>query len=946
MADARAERDRWIRFGRFALDTANARLHRGQEVVALRGKTLAVLEYLALRPGKLVTKDELLAALWPDVYVSEDVLVGCVRELRITFGDTRGAPHFIETVYRRGYRWIAADAAPDADAQPSATSAAVRRPPPALAGRDADLAQLRHWFAAAVVGTRQVVFITGDSGIGKTALVDGFIQSIGTGAIVASGQCREQYGPSEPFLPLLDALERSLPEGLLAPTSSASPQLASGLMPERAVRLLGGAVEGLAAGRPLVLVLEDLHWSDPSTLDVLSYLARRREPCRLMVIVTYRPTELILRRHPLRGLEQELRTHHHSVQLSIGRLSLASVEQWLAAKCPAPPAALVEWLYRRTEGQPLFMTTLFESLLSAGMVACGDDGWQIAPGYIDLGVPESLRLMIDRQVEDLGDADRQLLEAASVAGTQFSAASVAAAVVRELVEIEERCDALVRDGQFLRAAGLSEWPDGTVSGAYEFLHELHRGTLYARVSPAHARLLHQRIGCRLERGYGVRADTIATELAQHFERGRDSVRAAKYLEQAATQYTWRGAHREAIVTLRHALEMVRAFPDTPERTDRLIFLNLRLGASLLVAEDYADHEVKATFQRCAELAERTEALPPLLTALAGLHAYYAARAELGDALRIVPRLIELAERLPLPQATLVAYTCAAWSNWSRGHLAVAVEHSRRAIIAKPDAPMPFPSTFDLVGYAFGIAAFAEMARGNLAAARALSAEGLAWSRETARPVDRATALTLAAMLHASMNEPALAAARAEEAIAVAEEHGHRQWRATARIVAAWAAAVVQPSPRALASIVDQIDAYTALGLRAQLSPFLCLAADPRIGTERKRDALDLLARAEAHIRDSGEQWYTPELHRLRGEIAYAREPRAAEAQFERAIEVARAQGARLWELRASVSFAALRWRQRKRDAALAIVDPVLSHFPDDLDAPDLVAARALRARLA
>jgi len=196
MADARAERDRWIRFGSFALDTANARLHRGQEVVALRGKTLAVLEYLALRPGKLVTKDELLAALWPDVYVSEDVLVGCVRELRITFGDTRGAPHFIETVYRRGYRWIAADAAPDADAQPSATSAAVRRPPPVLAGRDADLAQLRHWFAAAVVGTRQVVFITGDSVIGKTALVDGFLHSIATGATVASGQCREQYGPS------------------------------------------------------------------------------------------------------------------------------------------------------------------------------------------------------------------------------------------------------------------------------------------------------------------------------------------------------------------------------------------------------------------------------------------------------------------------------------------------------------------------------------------------------------------------------------------------------------------------------------------------------------------------------------------------------------------------------------------------------------------------------
>ncbi|HEY2386976.1 MAG TPA: AAA family ATPase [Candidatus Binatia bacterium] len=944
MSDARVERDRWIRFGRFALDTANARLHRGQEVVALRGKTLALLEYLALRPGLLVTKDELLARLWPDVYVSEDVLVGCVRELRIAFGDTRGAPRYIETVYRRGYRWVAA--AMEEDAADAAPTADLRRPAVALVGRDAEVAQLGRWFERAAAGARQVVFVTGDTGIGKTALVDGFVRAVAGEAAVAFGQCREQYGPSEPFLPILDALERSLPEGLLTPSGgNAPPQLASGLMPERAVRLLGSAVEGLAGERPLVLVLEDLHWSDPSTLDVLSYLAHRREPCRLFVVATYRPTELILRRHPLRGLEQELRTHHYSVQLPIGRLTQDSVARWLAAKCPSPPAALVEWLYRRTEGQPLFLTTLFESLLSAGLVGCHDGAWQIAPGYIDLGVPESLRLMIDRQVEDLGEADRQLLEAASVAGTHFSAASVAAAVVRELEEVEEGCDALARDGQFLRATGLAEWPDGTVSGAYEFIHELHRGTLYARLSPAHLRLLHQRVGCRLERGYGVRADVIATELAQHFERGRDAARATKYLEQAATQYIWRGAHREAITTLRRALEMVRSFPDTPERVDRLIYLDLRLGASLLVGEDYADHAVKATFQRCAELAERAKALPPLLTALAGLHAYHAARAELGDALRIVPRLIELADMLPLPQATLVAHTCAAWSNWSRGRLAAAREHARRALVAKPETPMPFPSTFDLVGYAFGTGAFAEMTRGDLAAARALSAQGLAWSRETARPVDRATALALAAMLHAFMNEPALAAEQAAEAVAVAEEHGHRQWRATARVVAAWAAALAKPGTKALAAIVEQIDAYTTLGLRAQLSPMLCLAAEAHAAGERKREALELLARAETHVRESGEEWYVAELYRLQGEIAHVRDPRAAQAAFERALATARTQGARLWELRAAASLAALWGRQRKRAAAREALDPVLGAFPADLDAPDLVAARALRARL-
>ncbi len=932
---SRPERDRWIRFGPFTLDAANARLRRGDEVIALRGKTLAVLEYLAARPGQLVTKDELLARLWPDVYVSEDVLVGCVRELRRIFGDRRDAPHFIETVYRRGYRWIGKAQAAESRA-PLAESAFddVRTLP--IVGRDTDLTGLRRCFAEATRGTRQVVFVAGDAGLGKTALVEEFVRALPSSAFVARGQCVEQYGSDEPFLPILDALERCAIDPLAA---------SSGIMPARAVRLLGGAVETFAADRPFVLVLEDLHWSDPCTLDVLSYLARRRDPCRLMVVATYRPTELILRRHPLRGLEQELRAHGQSVQLPLARLTLGAVEGWLAARGPSPPRALVEWLHGRTEGHPLFLVSLFESLVDAGLVAWDETGWHVQPAYTDLGVPESLRLMIERQAETLDEDDARLLEAASAAGTRFSATSVAAAMEREPAVVEGRCDALARDGRFIRTVGLAEWPDGTVAGAYEFVHELYRSTFYARLPPAQARLLHERIGRRLERGYAIRTDDVATELAFHFERGRDAAGAARYLEQAAAQYTTRGAHREAVVALRRALDLLALLPETAERDDRMLFLNLRLGASLLVAEDYAEAEVRRAFERSRALAEKAGAMPPLLTALAGLHTYHAARGELTVSARIVPRILELAERLPFPQTLLVAHTCAAWSDWNRGALAAACEHAERAIAARPDAPMSFPSTFDLVGYAFGTAALAEMTRGDLARARALSERGLTWSRQTARPVDRATALTLAALLHAFMDEPASAARHAEEAFLVAEEHGFRQWTATARVIATWAAAAAQRNTHSLANVVAQIEHYTDMGLRTQLSAFLCLAAGGHVAAGKRRAAIDLLDRGDAHTH-SGEEWYIAELHRVRGEIARARAPRQAETHFQDAIDVARAQGARLWELRAVVGLARLRHDQRQHAAARRALEPVLSSFPDDLDAPDLRAARALRARLA
>src|SRR5262249_177735 len=307
-----------------------------------------------------------------------------------------------------------------------------------------------------------------------------------------------------------------------------------------------------------------------------------------------------------------------------------------------------------------------------------------------------------------------------------------------------------------------------------------------------------------------------------------------------------------------ALEIVSQQPDTPERTDRMIFLNLQLGASLLVAEDYADPAVEAVFQRVEQLAEQANALPPLLTALAGLHGYHAARAHLTDSGRIVPRMIELAERLPLPQASLVAHTCAAWLRWNQGELARAHEHAVQAIAAKPTESMSFPSTFDLVGYAFGTTAFVEMSLGDPDAARVRSEEGLASSRQSTRPCDRATAFALAGMLHAFMNEPSAAGTLAEEAFAVADEHGYRQWRAIGRFISAWASADEERNASSLEAVMQALDEYTRMGLRAVLSSLLRLAARAHIRAGRKQAGMELLARAEAHARDSGERWYEAE----------------------------------------------------------------------------------------
>ena len=322
---------------------------------------------------------------------------------------------------------------------------------------------------------------------------------------------------------------------------------------ERMLRELAEALELLTAQQPLVLVLEDLHWSDPSTLDLLAVLARRREPARLLLIGTYRPPEVLRRAHPLHTVTQELQLHGHCVELPLTLLSEDAVAAYLASRLPGLQLVdrLARLVHQRTEGNPLFMVTLVESWLTQGVLLEQDGAWALPAGVEALqdSVPDSLRQMIDRQLDWLSAEEQRVLEAASVAGAEFSAAAVAAGLAQEAERVDDWCTSLARRGQFLRASGEQTWPDGTVAGCYRFVHALYQQVLYQRVSAAQRVRLHQRIGARLEAGHGAQAGDIAAELAMHFERGRDYQRAVQYLRQAGQRSMERSAYVEAVAHL-------------------------------------------------------------------------------------------------------------------------------------------------------------------------------------------------------------------------------------------------------------------------------------------------------------------------------------------------------------------------------------------------------------
>ena len=538
-----------ILFPPFRLDPINERLMRDQEIIPLRPKSFAVLQYLAERPNRLVRKEELIEAVWPEPYVTDTLLKGCVTEVRKALGDDPAAPRFIETAHRRGYRFVA---------QIADECGALRRiktygrsvaplrlrlsPAPGLVGREAGFAQLQRSLERAMEGERQVVFITGEVGIGKTAMVESFLLRAARDPEVwlAHGQCLEQYGEGEAYLPLLEAvsrlcrepgrerllelLRRRAPSWLLQmPWLASAAEMeeferdAMGATRERMLREMAETIEALTDKTPLVLALEDLHWSDYSTLDLISYLARRSEQARLLIVGTCRPEEAPSQEHPLKGVKQELQAKRLCEELPLERLSEESVGEYLSARFQRGPlpVGLAQLIHRRSEGNPLFMVSAVDHLQAEGLITESAGRWQLRVelAEIEIDAPESVRQIIEKQIDRLSHDQRRALEAASVAGAEFSVAAVAAGLDEDLMRIEEMCEELARRRQFIEAAGVGELPDGGVTSRYRFAHAFYRNVLYDRMATAQRARLRRRIAERGEAVYGARAGEIAAELA-------------------------------------------------------------------------------------------------------------------------------------------------------------------------------------------------------------------------------------------------------------------------------------------------------------------------------------------------------------------------------------------------------------------------------------------------
>jgi DNA-binding winged helix-turn-helix (wHTH) protein len=508
-----------VRFGRFAIDETEARLLDDGEPVRLAPKPFAVLCALARTPQTLVTKSALLDRVWGHQYVSESVLKTTISDIRAVLDDDPKRPRYIETVSCRGYRFIGAvtpSVEPAALPQPIATVEVAADGTKAI-GRAAELERLRKAWRSAVAGTRQVAWIAGEAGVGKTTLVDRFVREVGQ-ASSAHGNCVANFAEAEPGLPILEALTalcRRDPEFAplmrqVAPTWLSrlpwlcSPSEREALRNEladsggagRMLREFGELLDRCSAKRPLLLVTEDLQWADPLTVQLLDYVARRRSNARLMWLATFRLTEVIASDHPLATARQELRLHGLGQEILLDAFSPAEVGEYLSARVPASRgnATFARAVYERTDGLPLFVADLVDQLLAASVDA-------VTPAALPqrlaaVPIPETLAGLVERYLHELTPKQRAVLEAASVCGTQFRLSTLADVLEGGPALLGSACGELVRQQRWLREAP----PAGSAGdGAFAFRHPVYREVLYTRLDRLARVELHRRLEDSLDR---------------------------------------------------------------------------------------------------------------------------------------------------------------------------------------------------------------------------------------------------------------------------------------------------------------------------------------------------------------------------------------------------------------------------------------------------------------
>jgi class 3 adenylate cyclase/predicted ATPase len=834
-----------------------------------------------------------------------------------------------------------------------------------LVGRESESALLLERWARSRDGAGQVVFLSGEPGIGKSRLVEYVREHVsGEGCPRIVFRC-SPYHTSSALYPVIEHLKRLLqfqredtPDVRLAkleqglhPYRSASDTVVAlfaallsvplpeeryaplNWSPQQQKQQMGEALTAWMleeAGRqPVLVVCEDLHWADPSTLEWLRLLIDEVPTARLLALFTFRPE-----------FRPPWPTRSHMTQLTLNRFTQPHVERMIAQVMHGYtlPSEVAQQVLAKTDGVPLFIEELLKMILESGLVR-EESGHYVLTGPLPpLAIPSTLQDSLMARLDRLATV-REIAQLGSVLGREFSYEVIRAVAPWDEPTLQHGLAQLV-DAELIYRRGLS--PRAT----YLFKHALIQDAAYQSLLKSTRQLYHQRIARVLEEQFPETTETEPELLAHHYTEASLHEQAVGYWQQAGQRAMQRSAPLEAISHVTRGLEILRILPDPPKRLRQELDMQTTMGLALMATKGMAAPEVGTAYGRARELCAQLGDTSRLFQVLMGLAAFHRQRGEFQMARELGEQCLALAQHEREPMRILEAHRALGVPLFYLGEFVAARAHLEQEIaLYDPQQQHSHASQYGvnprvsclsnviwplwLLGYP-GQAL--ERCHDALTLAQALS-----------HPYSLAYALQGAIRLHRFRREVRATQERAEALLTLSNEQGFAQWAAAGAMMRGWALAEQGSEAEGLVQLRQGLAVWQGIGIEAGQPYWLAILAETSSRQQPIEEGSRVLAEAFVLVNKNGERWWEAELHRLKGEILRQQSAPDAEVEiyFRRALDVARRQDARSLELRAAMSLSRLWQQQGKRDEARQLLAPIYGWFTEGFDTADLQEAKAL-----
>lgn len=832
-----------------------------------------------------------------------------------------------------------------------------------LVGREHEIGLLLDRWARAKEGDGQIVLLSGEVGIGKSRITEVLREHTTTDSpVLLRYQCSPYYTNSA-LRPVIEQLGRAAQivaedtseakldklEALLievtpdvqavAPLLAALLSIPSGdryapleMTPERqkeaTLKALAGQMAGLSRHHPVLLIFEDVHWADPTSLELLKLVIERGQDLPILVVITFRPEFS----PPWKGY-----THVTSLTLNRFNRSLAAKMVEKVAVGKRFPEEIFEKIVSRTDGVPLFVEELTKAILESGLVTESPTEYVLSGSLSEITIPATLHDSLMARLDRLG-AVKDVAQTASAIGREFDYDLLAAVSQLSTDELAVALDSLVNaDLVYRRGPSRSE--------RFSFRHALIQDAAHASLLKSKRRKIHARIAEALEKNFPERVIAAPELLAHHWTQARRHELAIPYWEKAGQLAIDCYANKEAAGHLKKALELCQDLPDGPARRQRELQLLVSLGLALQVSLGHPDPQVGETYRRAYTLCRELQDTRHLTAVLHGLRQFHMTRGELRTALEVSEELLDFGEKLDSNAYRLEGHRALGCQLYWLGELGTARTHLENAIelqkvVTRGDHVGQYDS--DPVQTALGYLAQTLWSLGLPEQAHWRSEQALALARSGLNSYHIIEALRWDAELWLLRRDGQRTHDRAKEALNLANEHGFPFYQGFAKYLLGWAVARMGDVDAGCTCMREAISHLSSIGNNlmsyrpAPLAETLERAGMFNEGLVVVGDALNAVREIGCRIQEA-------ELYRIKGCLLHqaGRHESEAENCFELALAISRDRSARYFELRTALSLARLRQSQGKPEAAIEILVPVYRWFTEGLNIPDLEEARTL-----